>query len=271
MNSFYFVFINYNDYRTTINCVKSIQQIDHQGAISHIIVIDNASQAADFTALSESISEYSNVSIIRSEKNLGYFGGLNLGISKIHNPEKQIITVGNNDLLYHHEFIQSVIYKKGIFESYPVISPNIITLDGKHQNPHVINKISRFRQMIYDLYFSNYYFANLISRMVKLSGKLTSRKDNEQREIAQPIFLGHGSCYLLGPLFFKYFKKLWAPTFLFDEELFLSKQLEQKGMKIFYEPSIKVTHCMHTSVDKIPPKAKWKLAREAHKLSRELF
>ncbi|MBN2612409.1 MAG: glycosyltransferase family 2 protein [Bacteroidales bacterium] len=271
MNSFYFVFINYNNYRTTINCVKSIQQIDHHGVASHIIVIDNASQAADFTALSESISEFSNVRIIRSEKNLGYFGGLNLGISEINNPEKHFVVIGNNDLLYHQEFIQSALNKKEIFESYPVISPNIITLDGTHQNPHVINKISRFRQMIYDLYFSNYLFANLIIRMVKLSGKLTSRKDNGQSEIAQPIFLGHGSCYLLGPLFFDHFKELWAPTFLFDEELFLSKQLEQKGMKIFYEPSIKVTHCMHTSVDKIPAKAKWKLAREAHKISRELF
>lgn len=271
MNSFYFVFINYNDHHTTINCVKSIQQMDHRGATSHIIIIDNESQAGDFSALAESISEFSNIEIVRSEKNLGYFGGLNLGISKINNPEKHFVTIGNNDLLYHREFIQSVLNKKELFETYPVISPNIITLDGTHQNPHVIKKISRFRQMIYDLYFSNYLFANQISRLVKLSGKLTSRKDNEQKEIAQPIFLGHGSCYLLGPLFFKHFDQLWAPTFLFDEEIFLSKQLEQKGMKIYYEPSIKVKHCMHASVDKIPPKAKWKLAREAHKVSRKLF
>jgi GT2 family glycosyltransferase len=62
---------------------------------------------------------------------------------------------------------------------------------------------------------------------------------------------------------------LWAPTFLMYEEFFLSKQLADKGYKIFYEPSIKVIHLTHATTNNLPSKTKWLIARDSHKIYRK--
>ena len=102
-----------------------------------------------------------------------------------------------------------------------------------------------------------------------MSKKITDRKDEEQHNIAQTIYQGYGACYILGPLFFKYFDQLWAPSFLMGEEFFLSKQLERINMKVYYEPVIKVYHQEHASVKNVPKKKMWEFSREAHKIYRK--
>ena len=49
------------------------------------------------------------------------------------------------------------------------------------------------------------------------------------------------------------------------EEYFLSKQLLDKGFMTYYEPSIKLTHLMHATTDKLPGKLKWKFSKKSHK------
>ena len=157
-----------------------------------------------------------------------------------------------------------------LFKDFPVISPDLVTLDGVHQNPHVINKISKRREIIYDLYYSNYFLSILIGFAAIISKRFTGRSDNKQFEIARTIEQGYGACYILGPLFFEHFSLLFAPTFLMGEEFFLSKQLEKKGFKVFYEPKIKVNHHDHATMGKLPSRKLWKISSDSHKIYRKM-
>ena len=115
----------------------------------------------------------------------------------------------------------------------------------------------------------NYYLAVIIKKIAVVTKRFTDRKDEEQFEIAQTIYQGCGACYILGPLFFRCFDSLWAPTFLMGEELFLSKQLESKNLRIYYEPSIIVKHHHHATMDKMPGKRFWEISRESHRVYRK--
>ena len=209
--------------------------------------------------------------VIYNDTNAGYFGGLNIGIKYIRSNYKGCdhIVVGNNDLIFSIDLFCSLYKNKDKFSRYPVISPDIVTLDGFHQNPHVVERISKFREIIYDIYQYNYYLACLIKKIAKATQSFTDRKDEQQHEVAQEIYQGYGACYILGPLFFQHFEELWAPTFLMHEEFFLSKQLESKGFRIYYEPSISVQHHWHATMDKVPSKKRWEMARDAHKVYRK--
>jgi len=264
-----FVFVNYNDAPTTISCIKSIESISKSECKIEIIVVDNASDKKDIESLSAEVQKRSNIELVLSEKNLGYFSGLNLGLSRIPPDEDQFVVIGNNDILYPENFLSVLTENKEKIVQYAVISPDIVTLDGSHQNPHVVHSISAFREILYDLYFTNYYLGMLITKIARVTNKFTDRDDENQHEIPQTIYQGYGACYILPPLFFKHFSQLWAPTFLMGEELFLSKQLEEKSLKIFYEPAIRVTHCLHASTEKIPGKKKWEISRESHKVYRK--
>ena len=245
-----FVFTNYNNSAFTEDAIKSIEKFNDQ--LFPIIVVDNFSEPEDVNDLKRIENQYSNVKIIFSDENVGYFRGLNIGIDflKVYYPEVKLMVIGNNDVLFPIDFYQSILNNNALVKKYSVISPNIITADGVHQNPHVIEKISKIREFVYDIYHLNYFFAKCIIKLAKITHSFTDRDDEASNDIAQEIYQGYGACYILTPKFFEYF---------------LSKQLSDKGCKIFYEPSIKLTHLMHATTDKLPGKLKWKFSRAAHK------
>lgn len=265
-----FVFTNYNNSHYTRQVIHSISLNDNW-IDSYVVIVDNKSELQDVELLKSIKQDYPSVELILNDENSGYFKGLNIGIKYLREKYQDLnhIIIGNNDLFFLPDFVKRFNSKKSIFEKYPVISPDLITLDGVHQNPHVIEKISKVRELIYDVYYANYYFSVAIGYLAKVTTKFTDRKDEEQYEIAQTIYQGYGACYILGPLFFKNFEMLWAPTFLMGEELFLSKQLESKGFKVYYDPFFLVNHHDHATMGKLPSKKLWSISRDSHKIYRK--
>jgi GT2 family glycosyltransferase len=265
-----FVFTNYNNSQYTKDLIYSLS-INENFDDCFIIIVDNKSESEDLFNLKKINFDYPSVKIIFNNENSGYFNGLNIGIKYLreNHPDIDFITIGNNDLYFSLDYIDAIKNKCDLFNKYPIVSPDLITLDGVHQNPHVIEKISKTREMIYDIYYSNYYLSLLIGFIAKITREFTDREDEKQFEIPQAIHQGYGACYILGPIFFKYFDLLWAPTFLMGEEFFLSKQLEEKGMKVYYEPSIKVNHHDHATMGKLPSKKLWMISRDSHKIYRK--
>lgn len=260
-----FVMTNYNNSSFTRSVVESI--ICSDAKESKIIIVDNASSIDNVKLLNELKDEYTNLILIFNDSNVGYFEGLNVGIryAKANFENIDYYVIGNNDLVIPQDFSEKINDCRAVLDKYPVVSPNIRMLDGTPQNPHVISNISKKREFIYDLYHSSYILAGLIVRVAKLTHRFTDRKDERQHEVAQEIYQGYGACYILGPKFFEHFSELWSPTFLMYEEFFLSKQLEGKGFKTYYEPRIMVTHHCHASTSTLPGKYRWQLCREAHK------
>jgi GT2 family glycosyltransferase len=133
----------------------------------------------------------------------------------------------------------------------------------------VIARISAIREIFYDLYYSNYYLGKLIYKLAKLFPRATRRGDEDEWQTAQPIYQGHGSCYLLTPNFFRKFEVLWAPTFMMAEELFLSLQLEEVGEQVYYSPAISVVHHWHGALQNVPSRRRWSMGRDAHRAYRK--
>lgn len=265
-----FVFTNYNNSNDTVKTVDSIFEINIDTPFV-IIIVDNNSNPDQVKILQDLKIKYSDVNLILGKENVGYFKGLNLGIKYIRdtNISVKYLVIGNNDLYFPKEFYNNILLNKNTFNKYPVISPNIITEDGIYQNPHVINKISKFRELMFDLYFMNYTLAKIIKKIAKITNYFTDRSDEQHHNKSQIIYQGHGSCYILTPLFFENFQELYAPTFLMGEELFLSLQLKQKNLHLFYESSVKIVHKWHASINNIPGKKIWEIAKESHKVYRK--
>lgn len=263
-----FIFTNFNSSLATITLINSLLGIDDFSKCQCVIV-DNNSDAEQISMLKD-IAMTENIHVLFSQTNVGYFQGLNIGLNYLWNSkfEFDFAVIGNNDLIFPDNFIESVFKNRKLFDNYAVISPNIITADGEYQNPHVIQRIGFFRELIYDLYYFNYNIAKLIKKVSSITYFITDRKDESQNKIGQVIYQGHGSCYILGPVYFLSYKELFAPTFLFGEELFLSIQLQKMNLQLYYEPSITVIHQCHTSLDKLPSKKTWEIAKISHQVYR---
>jgi len=265
-----FVFTNFNNSHYTREAIESII-LNELYSEAIIVIVDNDSEKTEIDLLKGIKVDFPDIHLILNKVNSGYFNGLNVGLNYLRKNKTNIeyVVIGNNDLLFPKDFIASIKKNKELFLDYAVISPNIITLDGKHQNPHLISGLSKFREFIIHLHFSNYYLGIIIKKMAELTFSFTDRKDEKQFEIAQTLNQGYGACYILGPLFFTHFESLWAPTFLMEEEFFLSEQLRKKHLSVYYEPTITLIHQLHATTNKVPSKKMWKIARDAHRIYRK--
>jgi GT2 family glycosyltransferase len=259
-----FVFTNYNNSKHTINAVNSICGLSE---LCQVVIVDNLSGEADIIELEYLHQNNTNIHVIYNTVNLGYFKGLNVGIEYvINNFTFDLIVVGNNDLIFPESFLEQICQKANIFDSYAVVSPNIVTLDNECQNPHVLSRISNLRHLAYDIYFFNFTLSRFITYIFKYIGGWFKRKDYLDSLDSQIIYQGYGACYIIGPLFFKYYKQLFAPTFLMGEEFFLAYQLKLFDLKLYYESSIKVFHQDHASTGLIDSFSFWKISKESHKV-----
>jgi GT2 family glycosyltransferase len=263
-----YICTNYNNSQETVAAAKSL--LENGGHEYRIIVVDNDSANSERQQLSDLQANHAEVDVVFNPDNVGYFGGLNVGLRRLKDTyaDFEYVVVGNNDLLFPAGFTDSVELCRPLFELYPVISPSIVTLDGEHQNPHVVTAVSPIRERIYDLYYGNYYLARFLLFIARMSRPFNRRGDEARHDRPGEIRQGHGSCYLLGPRFFSNFTALWAPTFLFSEEFFLAKQMEEKGLRIYFEPSISVRHMCHVTVGQLPTRKRWELMKEAHAVYR---
>lgn len=260
-----YVCTNYNNSAFTTAAIASLMK--NEGHEIRVYVVDNASRQEEVAILHELARQNPAVSVIANPDNVGYFAGLNLGLQAARQEASDVdwIIAGNNDLEFPADFCDRVAREQAEYRQHSVISPDIVTLDGEHQNPHVISSISPLREVFYDLYYSNYYLGQLIYRAAKLFPRATRRGDEDQWRTPRPIYQGHGACYLLTPKFFAQFEAFWAPTFMMSEELFLSLQLKKAGEQVYYSPAISVTHHWHGSLQDVPSRRRWSMARDAHR------
>ena len=265
-----FVLTNFNNSELTIQAIESIK--NNSGSIScHSVIVDNASTEDQIKLLDKMDRIGSNIDIIYNKLNVGYFKGLNIGIEflKKKNIETDYVVVGNNDLVFSTEFFVQLESNSELLDEYPVVSPDLITLDGVHQNPHVIGSISRFREIVWDIYFLNYWLSVIISLFSEISRGFFERKDYLAFDSPMLITQGYGACYILTKKFFSLYDRLWSPNFLMGEEFFLSKQLESDGFKFFYYPGLTVQHHDHATVSKISSKKMWLYSKQYHNIYRK--
>lgn len=107
MTSVAIIIVHYNTDAETIDCLKSLKEIDRKGLSIGIIVIDNGSK----TPL-EVPERYlpEGAKIIRSDSNLGFTDGNNLGIQvATRDLQPDYIVLLNNDTTVQPDFLQHLI------------------------------------------------------------------------------------------------------------------------------------------------------------------
>ncbi|WP_026897733.1 glycosyltransferase family 2 protein [Daejeonella oryzae] len=258
-----FVCVNYNNSDITLEYILNVIKIKKSHEVK-IIVVDNASAPGDIAKLEKHVADYSDAILIRSDTNLGYFKGLNLGIDwALKNGFNQYQVVGNNDIEFHDNFLE-VLQNLPLSENELIISPDIITINGIHENPHVVKRVSPVRMLMFDIYYSNYFFAKIITSFYS-----EARKPKPFDPERKHIYMGNGALYVLTPYFFKHFHKLWDILFLYGEEAILGGQIASVDGKILYEPELKCNHNESSTTSKLGSKKKYYIVRESYKVYRK--
>jgi hypothetical protein len=208
--------INYNGLADTCALIDSIPLNDDS---LEVIVVDNASKADEATTIQQ---RYPQVRVIKSDKNLGFAGGNNLGIKAAHG--KYLFFLNNDTLLRPQTSdFRHLISRLGADEKIGAVCPKICFAWGS--NP---------------IQFAGYTPLSPITIRNRAIG--FGEEDNGQYDTAHPTPYAHGAAMMVKRAVIEKVGLMPKCYFLYYEELDWSVIIRRAGYEIWYEPTCTVYH-----------------------------
>ena len=208
--------INYNGLADTCALIDSIPLNDDS---LEVIVVDNASKADEATTIQQ---RYPQVRVIKSDKNLGFAGGNNLGIKAAHG--KYLFFLNNDTLLRPQTSdFRHLISRLGADEKIGAVCPKI-----------------RFSWGSNPIQFAGYTPLSPITMRNRSIG--FGEEDNGQYDKAHPTPYAHGAAMMVKREVIEKAGLMPECYFLYYEELDWSMMIRRAGYEIWYEPTCTVYH-----------------------------
>ena len=207
--------INYNGLNDTCALIETIPNNDNL----EVIVVDNASnnQEAETDTISK---KYPHVKVIKSEKNLGFAGGNNLGIKAAQG--KYLFFI-NNDTIFKDFNVQVLIDRLESSPAIGVVCPKIRFAWGN--NP---------------IQFTGYTPLSKITVRNQSIG--FGEEDQGQYDSPHPTPYAHGAAMLIKREAINKTGLMPDCFFLYYEELDWSMMFTRAGYQIWYEPKCTIYH-----------------------------
>ena len=217
--------VNYNGLKDTCELMDTLPLDDTS---LEVIVVDNASKNDDATIIAQ---RYPQVKVIRSEKNLGFAGGNNLGIKAARG--KYLFFI-NNDTLLYKEVEREEWKEKG-----DVFRPLIDRLESSSKIGVVCPKI-RFTWADSPIQFAGYTPLSSVTMRNRSIG--FGEKEQGQYNAPHPTPYAHGAAMMVKHETIEKAGMMPENYFLYYEELDWSAMIRRAGYEIWYEPAFTIFH-----------------------------
>ncbi len=221
------VIVYHNGKRKLINCLDSIFK-NKPTSKFEIIIVDNSKNGLSISFLNKYKSK---VKYIKSERNLGYGAGNNLGVK---NSSGEYIFIQNPDTLVLKGSINTLISFLNKNKDTAIVAPNLVDKNLKVFTQLGSRTLTPLRGMIALSFLNKIFPNNKISKEYYLKDKDL----NKLREVdAVP-----GSAFLIRKKIFEKVGGFDEKMFLYFEESDLGKRIKGLGYRIFINPKSKVVH-----------------------------
>lgn len=240
------VVLNYLNYQDTFECIDSILKQTSKNTV--ITIVDNNSPNESFKELLFKYKSKKNIYVLKTESNLGYSRGNNVGINfliekfNIYN-----ILICNNDVVFlDNNYIEKLISIR-ITKNIGAIGTEIIGSDGKNQNPQRLElSIKYFTTFILKAYIKKklgFLFSKI--KKFKMNNEQSIKiikNENVSSGILSHNTVLHGSVLFLTENYLKEVKGFYPETFLYFEENILKIIMNKLDLKMYYVDYLKVYH-----------------------------
>lgn len=203
----FIVILNFNSYEDTIQCVNSLKKVQYDNF--EVVIVDNASKDNSYERL---ISEIPDYSIIRSEKNLGYANGNNIGIKYALDNGADYVCILNNDVEVEQNFLSKLVEVMESDRSIGMTGPCICEF-GK-------------RDIIQAMGATVSLYTGVTSGINK--GKYYSKVEKENLQVN----CLYGTCFVIRREVFEKISLIPEDYFLFFEETEFCVKAKNSGFKL---------------------------------------
>ena len=207
--------INYNGLKDTCELIDTLPLNDET---IEVIVVDNASTQDEATEIGK---RYPQVKVIKSDKNLGFAGGNNLGIQAAHG--KYLFFINNDAILPLPSALSLLITRLESSDQIGMVCPKIRFTWGKQP-----------------IQYAGYTPLSKITLRNKSIG--FGEQDNGQYDTPRPTPYAHGAAMMVKREIIEKVEMMPECYFLYYEELDWSMMIRRAGYEIWYEPACTIFH-----------------------------
>ena len=205
--------INYNGLEDTCALIETIPFNENM----EVIVVDNASNNQEADTIAQ---RYLQVKVIKSDRNIGFAGGNNLGIQAAQGKYMFLI---NNDTVFKDFNIQALIDRMESSPNIGIVCPKIRFDWGNNPIQYAgYSRLSRVSVRNHAIGFND--------------------EDNGQHDTAHPTPYAHGAAMLIRRDAIEKVGLMPDCYFLYYEELDWSMMFTHAGYQIWYEPNCTIYH-----------------------------
>ena len=224
--------INYNGLEDTCALIETIPFNENM----EVIVVDNASKNQEAETIAQC---YPQVKVIKSERNIGFAGGNNLGIQAA---QGRYLFLINNDTIFKEFNIQTLIDRLESSSNIGIVCPKIRFAWGN--NP---------------IQFAGY--SRLSRNTVRNNAIGFNEEDYNQYNNAHPTPYAHGAAMFIHRDAIDKVGFMPECYFLYYEEIDWSMMFTRAGYHIWYEPKCTIYHKESQSTGQHSPLRTYYLTR----------
>ena len=230
------IIINYNTFRLTSDCIRSVIQYT-KGVSFEIILVDNASTERDAT---DFLAEFPMITLVKSPTNSGFAGGNNLGIAA---SKGEFILLLNSDTILTEDSISLSVQKMESDPTIGVLGCRMVYPDGKVQYT-----ARRFRSIGWELQDLFRFIPMTMSyqnRSQQMMGKYFRHDKDAWCDWV------NGAFFLLRKQVLDKLpgKKLDDRFFMYGEDHLWCEQVRKAGYRVFFFAGTTIIHINSGSTD----------------------
>jgi GT2 family glycosyltransferase len=213
------ILVNWNLSADTIECVESLEKMDHGEFEFEIIVVDNASSHVDRARLEAELAE--RVAFVMNDRNEGFAGGNNAGMQTALERGADYILLLNNDTVVRGDFLSALYAAIKRWPSKTIFTSKILYFDPRDEI---------------------WCAGGVVSKRGRLENRGMNEKDRGQYDREEEVDFFSGCAVLLNAKAVREDGFFWELLFMYCEDVELSFRLKTREYKIIYVPTSVVYH-----------------------------
>jgi GT2 family glycosyltransferase len=233
------VMVSYNTRQLTLDAIRSIYAsiLDPEFRVD-VVVVDNASVDGTPDAIEE---EFPEVCLIRSQENLGFGRGNNLGVTCARG---QAIMLLNTDTSVRSGAIERLYDALYADPKRGVVGPFLENPDGSYQN-----SMASFPS-VWGTFCNYFWLTHLFSKISFFADEYMSHADPS---VEQDVDVVNGAAMMIRAELYKAVGGFDRDYFMYYEETDLCRRVAREGYTMRYIPSARVMHLISQSSHKKQP------------------
>lgn len=217
----YIILVNYKSYKDTIECMESLRRINYDNF--KVVIIENGSNDNSYELIKKHCRDEV---VIKSEKNLGFAGGNNLGIEIAMSDCAEYVMLLNNDTIVESDFLIHLYETFNYDKNVGIVGCKI----NYYNNKNIINYGGG--EIVWNK-FTTVFFD-------------TDKVDTNDKGVKEITFVS-GCAMMISRSTIEKIGMLDHSYFMYYEDTDYCAKAMQAGFKLLYQPKSKIYHKISSS------------------------